>query len=383
MSPTPSPPPSPTTPVSSKARSEERQKLFRSCPRVLTGHGWRRPGEELRELARAADPAQSVDSYGSGGALEEFEAELARLYDKPAALFLPSGTMAQQIALRIHAERSGCSSVAFHPTCHLELHEQRGYRHLHQLDVCLVGRRDRLITRADLDQLHERQAALLLELPQREIGGFLPSWEELTAQAAWAKERGVALHLDGARLWESAPFYGRSVAEVAALFDSVYVSFYKALGAIAGAALLGSKEFIAEARIWQRRHGGNLVSLYPFVLSARESLKLRLGKLEGYRAHARSVAALFAGLPGVRVAPDPPHTNLFHAYFPVPEEPLLEASAALAERHGIALVTRTRPCDVPGYSVVEISIGDAASAIPLDELGGYLRELLERAQNPL
>jgi threonine aldolase len=73
----------------------------------------------------------------------------------------------------------------------------------------------------------------------------------------------VALHLDGARLWECRPFYGRDYAQIAGLFDSVYVSFYKTLGGIAGAALAGPADVIAEARVWQRRQGGNLVRLFP------------------------------------------------------------------------------------------------------------------------
>jgi threonine aldolase len=80
-----------------------------------------------------------------------------------------------------------------------------------------------------------------LELPQREIGGLLPEWDDLVAQAAWTRERGIALHLDGARLWEAAPFYERSYAEIAGLFDSVYVSFYKGLGALAGPRLRATR----------------------------------------------------------------------------------------------------------------------------------------------
>ena len=364
----------------SSASDSERQQLFRSCERFLLGHGPRHIPTELAALARAAAPAQAPDAYGAGGALEELEQELAALFAKPAALFLPSGTMAQQIALRIHAERANNRTVAFHPTCHLELHEQRGYARLHGLHACLVGRRDRLLARADLDAVAEPVAALLLELPQRELGGLLPSWEELCAQRDWARERRVALHLDGARLWESMPYYGRTLAEAAGLFDSVYVSFYKTLGAIAGAALLGSTELIAEARVWQRRHGGNLVSLYPYVLSARECLRQRLAKVPEYVERARGVAACFARLPGVRVVPDPPVTNLFHVHWPVPSEALLQASAAVARERRIALVTRTRPCDVAGHSISEITIGDAARAISLDELEQCLTELLRRAR---
>jgi threonine aldolase len=359
--------------------AERRHELWSACERFLVGHGPRKLPTELAALARAASEGQLPDSYGSGGVLEELELELAVLFGKPAAVFLPSGTMAQQIALRIHADRARCRTLAFHPTCHLELHEQRGYRHLHDLEACLVGRRDRLLTRQDLDAVAEPVAALLLELPQREIGGLLPSWDELLDQRSWTRERGVALHLDGARLWESAPFYGRSYAELAALFDSVYVSFYKVLGAIAGAALLGEADFIREARVWQRRHGGNLVSMYPFALSAREGLRQRLGKLGGYVEQAQRIAERLALIPGVRVVPDPPQTCLFHVYLPRPGERLLDASAALAEERKLALFMRARVCDVPGYGIVELSIGDAANALGLDEIEAGFREVLERA----
>src|SRR4029453_15083491 len=113
---------------------------------------------------------------------------------------------------------------------------------------------------------------LLLELPQREIGGRLPEWDDLLAQVEWARARQIALHLDGARLWEAQPFYDRPHAEIAGLFDSVYVSFYKGLGGMGGAALAADAGTIAEARVWLRRHGGNLVTLHPFVVAAERAL---------------------------------------------------------------------------------------------------------------
>jgi threonine aldolase len=364
--------------------AEERQALFRSCARHLVGHGARNVKNELLALAETADAEQRPDVYGEGGAVAALEAEVAALFGKPSSVFMPSGTMAQQIALRIHAGRTGRNTVAFHPTCHLEVHEQSAYSRLHGLHARLVGRRDRLLALSDLELVAEPLAALLIELPQREIGGLLPSWEELVAQTRWARERGVTLHLDGARVWECAPFYGRSLAEIASLFDSVYVSFYKILGAIAGAALLGSEEFVREARVWQRRHGGNLVSMYPFALSARQGLEKRLGKMAQYRDDARRVAACLGGLPGTVIQPDPPQTNMFHAFLPVDAERLLDASAELATARGVALFTRTRVCDVPGHCSVEISIGDAARAISDAELGSWLRELWEHClpENP-
>lgn len=263
----------------------------RSCTRFHTHHAPVTPRQVLADLAAWADPELEGDRYGAGALIADFEAEIAALLGKEAALFLPSGTMAQPIALRIWADRLGHRAVAFHPTCHLELHEEGAYRELHGLRGVLVGNCFQPLTRADLDAVREPVAALLLELPQREIGGQLPSWEELEAQCAWARERGAALHLDGARLWECQPFYGRDYAEIAGLFDSVYVSFYKILGGIAGAALAGPSDLIAEARVWQRRQGGNLVRLFPYVLAARKGMAERLGRIDAYVAHAQAEVA--------------------------------------------------------------------------------------------
>src|SRR5439155_2093242 len=115
-----------------------------------------------------------------------FERRVAELLGKDAAALMPSGTMAQQIALRIHCSRRGVGTVAFHPTCHLELHEHSAYAHLHGLHAELLGEPNRLIRLDHLEALRVPLGALLLELPQREIGGLLPEWEELTAQTAWA-----------------------------------------------------------------------------------------------------------------------------------------------------------------------------------------------------
>jgi threonine aldolase len=212
------------------------------------------------DLLRAAADALAVDArpdrYGEGAVVESFERQIADMLGKECAALMPSGTMAQQIALRIHCDRRGQRTVAFHPTCHLELHEHGGYAHLHGLKAELVGDRDRLIELSDLDALHASIGALLIELPQREIGGRLPAWDDLVGQVAWARRRGVATHLDGARIWESAPYYGREHAEIAALFDSVYVSLYKGLGGIGGSMLAGQENLVS--RPPTRCAGGDL-----------------------------------------------------------------------------------------------------------------------------
>lgn len=351
----------------------------RACTRFLSHHYPSSPQSQLAELAAWTDPELEADRYGTGRLIADFEAEVATLLGKEAALFLPSGTMAQPIALRIWAERAGRRAVAFHPTCHLELHEESAYRVLHGLHGVLVGNQHQPLTRADLDGVREPLAALLLELPQREIGGQLPSWDELNAQCAWARERGVALHLDGARLWECRPFYGRPYATIAELFDSVYVSFYKILGGIAGAALAGPADLIAEARVWQRRQGGNLARLFPYVLAARKGLNERLGRIDAYVAHAQAVAAAIATLPALTVQPQSPQTNMFHLFVRGERAALEQALLEVAAESGVWLFHPLRPSQLPGHWMTEWVVGDAGLDVSPAETTSLLRSVLARA----
>jgi threonine aldolase len=354
----------------------EKEALRARCTRFLSHHPQARkaPRQFFRELAERVDAGEVPDMYGEGPLIADFEREMATLLGKPAAVFMPSGTMAQQIALRIWSERRRTRNVAFHPRSHLELHEHKAYQELHGLSGVLVGNADRLLTRKDLDAVALPVAALLLELPQREIGGRLPSWEELSGIRAWADERGAALHLDGARLWESQPFYDRPHAEIGALFDSVYVSFYKGLGGVAGAVLAGPADFCAEARIWQRRHGGNLIHLFPYVISARAALAERLHKMSAYRDRAVAIArALVAA--GLEVVPDPPQTNMMHVFLRGDARRLEAAAMTIAREEGLWLFASLMPTPLPTLHKVELNVGDATMELSVDEIAARLVSL--------
>jgi threonine aldolase len=147
------------------------------------------------------DSSIEADIYGTGRIINDFEKEIAQLLGKESAVFFPSGTMAQQIALRMWSDKLGLKKVAYHPLCHLEIHEKDGLKVLHHLESILLGSSDRLFTIQDLESVSEPIACLLIELPQREIGGQLPSWEELVEISEYCKNKGIKLHLDGARLF--------------------------------------------------------------------------------------------------------------------------------------------------------------------------------------
>ena len=365
---------------SSQAGERDAAAIRRACTRAIAHHYRRSPREILTALAAATEAELEADQYGQNGPLPAFEAEVAALLGKEAAVFMPSGTMCQQIALRLWADRRGRRTIGMHPRNHLDAHEHHAYEVLHGLRGVPLGDPDRLLTLADLERAAEPLAALLLELPQREIGGQLPTWDELVMLTTWARERGVALHMDGARLWECGPYFARPYAEIAALFDTVYVSFYKGLGGIAGAILAGPADLIAEARIWQRRHGGNLIHLFPYVIAAREGLRSRLERMPRYHERAVALAAALATLPGVDVVPNPPPTQMLHLYLRGDRQRLINAALDLAQETGIWTFDRLGNVAIPAVQKLELTVGDATLDLTVDEIAELFAAVLERAR---
>jgi threonine aldolase len=356
---------------------EDRQKLRDRCSVVLPGFRTPTPAEEFRLLAgwcQANDVAHDV--YGKGWLIEDFEARIADLTGKEAAAFMPSGVMAQLIAIRIWAGRAALPRFGLHPTSHLILHEGEAYQAVLHLHGVVVGDRLRPMTADDLDAHKEPLACLIAELPIREAGGQLPDWDQLEALKWLARQRAIALHMDGARLWECRAFYGRSYAEIADGFASVYVSVYKGLGGIAGALLAGDKDFVAEARLWRRRMGGTLFHQSPMIASAAMRLEARLAQMDACYARALSLAEALGDVPGIRVNPAKPHTNMMHLYIAAPAEAVLERRDAIAARDGLWLIGGARPAEVPGWCVTELYVGDTLVEHDNATVVSGLRELV-------
>lgn len=348
---------------------------YRLAKYPLLGHGMR-DIDVLKEALAKVDGELSADMYGAGAVIEDYQAKMAKLLGKDASVFFPSGTMAQQIALRIWADRAGNRKVAYHPLCHLEIHEKDGLKVLHGLEPVLLADSSRPVLLRDVEALEEEVACVLLELPQREIGGQLPPYEELEAMSRICRERGIKLHLDGARLFEVLPYYGKSAAEVCALFDSVYVSVYKGIGGIAGAILAGDSGFTEESKPWKRRHGGDLISLYPYILAADYYMERRLPRMEQYYHDAIQLAALFNGCAGVRTVPEVPVSNMFHVYFEAPKARVESVLAEVAQETGAGLARMLREAENGGTSY-EVSLGDLYRQAPSDVVAEAFR-LLDR-----
>jgi len=334
-------------------------ELQRSCHTIFPGHRPRPPAELFAAMA-AWSEANGVehDVYGSGALLQEFEAKVARLLGMEAAVFCISGTMAQVTALRLACQDRARDLVALHPTSHIFVHERSNYQLLGHFKALAAGDRYRPWQPADLEAIPDRLGAIGMELPLREIGGQLSSWDDLAAIKAHCKARGAHLHMDGARLWEAAAGYGRPVHDIAAGFDSVYVSLYKGIGGLGGAMLAGSRDFVERAAEWFRRQGGNVIHRSPYVVAAAMQFDERLAAMPDYFRRTHFLYEALAAHPVIRVNPAAPQANMLHLHLPVPPERALAIRRELAERHGIWMFNRIAGAALPGTSSFELYVGD-------------------------
>ncbi|MFJ9793785.1 threonine aldolase family protein [Streptomyces globosus] len=318
-------------------------------------------GELLAGLA-APDPDEPADLYGDG-VVARLEERVAQLLGMEAAAFFPSGTMAQQVALRCWAGRTGSPVVALHPMSHPEVWEGGALSLVSGLRTVHPTREPRQPTAEEVAGLAEPFGTLVLELPLRDAGFLLPTWEELEGLVGAARERDAVVHFDGARLWESTVRFGRPLPEIAGLADSVYVSFYKSLGGLSGAALAGPAALVEEARVWRHRYGGQVFRQFPQALSALAGLERELPRLPEYVARARTVAQALregfaaAGTPWFRIHPEEPHTHQFQVWLPYAADLLTDAGIRLAEETGTMLFRGWSPGPVPGLSVTEVEVG--------------------------
>lgn len=352
--------------------------LRSACEIFVPGHLPQKAGEEFALIADyCRENNFAVDYYGAGELINSFEKKIADLLSFEAACFMPSGTMAQQIALKIYAEKTGNPSFAIHPTSHLELHEQHAYAHLSNLKSVIIGDKNWQMSARDIEDVAAEFSTVIIELPAREIGGQLPVWAELEAIKELTKQRDVFLHMDGARLWETKAFYEKTYKEICRGFDSVYVSFYKGIGALTGAMLLGASEFIDEARVWLRRFGGNLYQLHPFVASAARRFDFALAQMPKYFERTKQVYKALQNIEGVSFSPSQPQANMFHLYLRRATEKLAEARDRIAKEDKIWAANNFQKTVPDDLSYTEIYVGEGLLLVGDGELKETFLKLLK------
>lgn len=265
--------------------------------------------------AAMADAEVGDDVFGDDPTVKRLEALVAEMLGKEAALFAPSGTMANQLAVRAHTE-SG-DEILIDANAHIYYYEAGGPAALSGVSCrCLNGVRG-IFTAADVeaalrppDQHFPPTKLVCLENTHNRGGGTIWPLERIREVADIARRQGLAMHLDGARLWNASVASGISEGDYAAHFDSVGVCFSKGLGAPIGSALCGSRDFIQRARRFRKMFGGGMRQVGILAAGALYALEHQRSRLADDHANARALAQGLARLPGIELDPTTVQTNI-------------------------------------------------------------------------
>jgi threonine aldolase len=271
-----------------------------------------RPTAGMREAMARADVGDDV--YGEDPTVNQLQQRAAELLGKPAALFVPSGTMANQIALLCHCERG--DEVLAGEGAHCMLYESGAGSAWAGVGFTVVGKGglfepDELRAAIKPREYHfPRSRLVALENTHNRAGGRVFPQPHVEANAELARAAGLLVHLDGARIWNAAAATGRSPAELAAPADSVSACFSKGLGAPVGSVIAGSRELVARARRFRKMLGGGMRQAGVLAAAALYALEHHLPRLSEDHAHARLLAEGLSRLPGIACAVERVETNI-------------------------------------------------------------------------
>jgi len=277
------------------------------------------PASYARLLAHLAARPGIADDYSQGGAVAELEARMAALLGTEAAVFMPSGTLANHLALRTLAK--GGRRVLVQQESHLYNDEGDCAQQLSGLTLVPLapGRASFTLTEAAAEIAGPAEArvaipvgAISIETPVRRMAGAAFDFAEMRRIAADARERGIGLHLDGARLLIEAVYTGIAPADYAALFDTVYVSLYKYLNAAAGAILAGPKALLDGLYHQRRMFGGGLPHVWPYAAVALHYLDGFAERFAAAAAASNKLLTALAEHPRVRVERGATNVSLIH-----------------------------------------------------------------------
>ena len=272
-----------------------------------------RPGAAMRQAMAYAEVGDDV--LGDDPTVQRLEAVAAERVGKEAAVFVPSGTMANLLALLTHCGRGAEAIVG--SESHILHHEAVGAAALGGINLRVApndarGRLDPVEVRELLrPAVGLPQSSLLcLEETHNRCGGAAIPASNLREAAAVARERGIPVHMDGARIFNAAVALETEAATLAAEADSVAFCFSKGLGAPVGSVLTGTREFIERARPIRRMLGGGMRQSGVLAAAALYALEHNVDRLADDHERARSLATGIAGIPHLRIDPAAIGTNI-------------------------------------------------------------------------
>lgn len=321
-----------------------------------------RPTPSMRKAMAEAEVGDDV--LGDDPTITRLENVTAELLGKDAAVFVPSGTMANQIAIRCHTQPGDEMLIEAH--AHIWWYEAGAPAALSGVNCRTIAGERGLFTAAQLQavmrpaNIHYAPTRLLaIENTHNRGGGSVWPLSQLEAVCAVARQAGLLLHLDGARLWNASVASGIPEAEFARPFDSISVCFSKGLGAPVGSVLAGSEEFIRRARRFRKQFGGGMRQSGILAAAALYALEHHRARLADDHANARRLANGLNGLPGLRVDINHVETNM--VYIDVGARESGEIADQLAKKD--VLVLATGPNTLRAVTSLEVDAAAIDTAI--------------------
>jgi len=313
---------------------------------------------------RAAMAAAEVgdDVFDEDPTVHRLQDRVARLLGTEAALFVPTGTMANQICVRVHT-RPGDELIC-ETTSHVYVWEAGAPASLSGVTTRTVDGDYGVL---DVEQLkgllrpnsehYTRSRLVVLENTHNRGGGRVYPHEKIEAIASWAHANGLAMHLDGARLWNAHVATGMPLADSCKPFDSVTVAFSKGLGAPVGSAVAGTRDFVAKARWVRKLFGGAWRQAGVLAAAALYALDNHLPKLADDHRNARVLAEAIEDTPGLRLDPPAVETNL--VWFEVDPGLMPAPTLAAALKEQGVLVHPAGPTTLRACTHLDVSAADA------------------------
>lgn len=252
-----------------------------------------RPTAAMLAAMLAAEVGDDV--FGADPTARQLEAHAATLFGHEAALFMPSGVMSNQVAIKVHTE--AMDELICEHSSHVYLYENGGYALHAQIAIQpIVGDRGRLNAEqiaAAIKPIADwlpRSRLVVLENTCNAAGGSLYTLDQVRPIRKLCLDRGLKLHLDGARLFNALVETGEHCADWGAQFDSVSICLSKGLGAPVGSLLIGPAEFIAKARRWRKAFGGGMRQIGYLAAAGLYALQHHVERLREDHSHARALA---------------------------------------------------------------------------------------------
>lgn len=326
-----------------------------------------KPTSGMRQAMASAEVGDDI--FGEDPTLNRLEARIAELLGKEAALFVPSGSMGNQIGVRLHC--SPGDEFLCEANCHIYNYEQATYAQLFGLATqaiqgeCGVLSLDQIRDRVRPDNDHVPLTRLVcLENTHNRGAGRIQPYETVVEICEWAKSEGLARHLDGARLWNAAVATDISPAKWAQHFDTVSVCFSKGLGAPVGSALVGTKDHIKYARRLRKAMGGAMRQAGVLGAAALYALDHHVDRLAEDHQKAQILAAAIREAPYLTLVPEKVDTNLVIFQIDPQWGTAAEFAAQLKEQNVLTLaVAKQRVRLVTHLDVSEAEVKQAADAI--------------------